>query len=105
MERRFSPSSILAPLAGRQVHKLAKFCTNGERRNQEFETTDEQGRHSRNQNDGPLCSLECGSLLPLLFAWSCSGSVKASRKAGVHSRQDVPSLLEKSLPGYKAFSA
>src|SRR5437879_6197642 len=25
----------------------------------------------------PLCSLECGSLLPPLFVWSCSGSGKA----------------------------
>src|SRR5438034_10471207 len=32
---------------------------------------------SRNQNYGPLCSLECGSLLPPLFVWSCSGSGKA----------------------------
>src|SRR2546425_8274079 len=32
---------------------------------------------SRNQNFGPLCSLECGSLLPPLFVWSCSGSGKA----------------------------
>src|SRR5205809_7699199 len=32
---------------------------------------------SRNQNYGPLCALECGSLLPPLFVWSCSASGKA----------------------------
>src|SRR5207247_7581991 len=31
----------------------------------------------RNQNYGPVCSLECGSLLPPLFVWSCFGSGKA----------------------------
>src|SRR5438552_9860162 len=32
---------------------------------------------NRRQNYGPLCSLECGSLLPPLFPWGCSGSEKA----------------------------
>ena len=46
-------------------------------------------QHRRNQSYGPVCSLECGSLLSKL----------------AHSKEDAPRMLEKSLPGCEGFSA
>jgi len=42
---------------------------------------------SRNQNYGPLCSLECGSLLPLFFVWSLFRVRQGASKLA-HSKEE-----------------
>src|SRR5205814_8329335 len=49
--------------------------------------TNSTARNSRNQNYGPLCSLECGSLLPLWCGWNVPSPLKRPAKRGALQRR------------------